>query len=100
MWNVWTETNGIFYLMAVVGGIGILAKIISSTATRKLEYAAANMSKSNHRLMKLVRAKYEHACLAHDTVDNPEDVYKRQDKERSGFDRKQTGYELKKVDIP
>lgn len=72
MWNVWTETNGIFYLMAVVGGIGILAKIISSTATRKLEYAAANMSKSNHRLMKLVRAKYEHACLAHDTVDNPE----------------------------
>ena len=29
MWNVWTETNGIFYLMAVVGGIGILAKIIS-----------------------------------------------------------------------
>lgn len=72
MWNLWTETNGIFYLMAVVGGIGILAKIISSTSTRKLEYAAANMAKSNHRLMKLVRAKYEHACLAHDTVDNPE----------------------------
>lgn len=28
------------------------------------------MPKSTHRLIKLVRAKYEHTCMVHDSVEN------------------------------
>lgn len=72
MLNVVIETNVIFYLMIAIGVIGALAKVVSHTTLKRLIRASANMPKSTHKLMKLVRAKYEHACLAHDTVDNTE----------------------------
>lgn len=66
------DTNVIFYLMVAVGVIGAMAKVISRFTVRRLVRAAASMQKSTHKLMKLVRSKYEHACMAHDKVDNTE----------------------------
>ena len=64
------DTRVITYLMAGLGILGILAKIINQFTLTRLVRAAGNMPKSTHRLIKLVRAKYEHACLIHDSVEN------------------------------
>ena len=64
------DTNVIVYLMTAVGILGVLAKIINQITLHRLVKAAGNMPKSTHRLIKLVRAKYEHACMIHDSVEN------------------------------
>mgnify|MGYP005802494087 CR=1 FL=1 len=56
--------------MAVVGVLGVLAKLVNQLTVRRLVKAAGNMPKSMHKLIKLVRAKYEHACMIHDSVEN------------------------------
>ena len=68
--NLATDTNAIVYLMIAVGILGVLAKIINQLTLHRLVKAAGNMPKSTHRLIKLVRAKYEHACMIHDSVEN------------------------------
>lgn len=68
--NVVIDTNILFYLMIGVGVVGVLAKVMNQITLRRMLSAAGNMSKSTHKLMKLVRSKYEHACMIHDTVDN------------------------------
>lgn len=68
--EVVTGTHIIFYLMIAVGVVGVFAKIANQLTLRRLITAASGMSKSTHKLMKLVRAKYEHACMLHDKVDN------------------------------
>ena len=68
--NLATDTNAIVYLMTAVGILGVLAKIINQLTLHRLVKAAGNMPKSTHRLIKLVRAKYEHACMVHDSVEN------------------------------
>lgn len=67
-----TNTNVLFYLMAGVGIIGILAKLMNQITLRRMVRAAKNMSKSTHKLVKLVRAKYEHACMMYERVENVE----------------------------
>ena len=52
------------------GIIGVLAKAVNQQTLNQMLKAAGNMSKSTHRLIKLVRAKYEHACMVHDSVEN------------------------------
>ena len=64
------DTRVITYLMAAVGVLGIIAKIVNHITLNRLENAAGNMPKSTHRLIKLVRAKYEHACMIRDSVEN------------------------------
>lgn len=64
------DTNVIVYLMAAIGILGVMAKIINQLTLHRLVKAAGNMPKSTHRLIKLVRAKYEHACMIHDSVEN------------------------------
>ena len=64
------DSRVIVYLMAGIGVLGILAKIINQLTLYRLVRAAGNMPKSTHRLIKLVRAKYEHACMIHDSVEN------------------------------
>ena len=66
------DTNVIYYLMAVLGVMGVAAKIVNHLTLRRLLKAAGNMPKSTHKLIKLVRAKYEHACMIHDSVENIE----------------------------
>ena len=65
-----SDTSVIIYLMAAIGILGVLAKIINQLTLYRLVKAAGNMPKSTHSLIKLVRAKYEHACMIHDSVEN------------------------------
>ena len=64
------DTSVITYLMAAVGVLGIFAKIVNHLTLHRLVRAAGNMPKSTHKLIKLVRAKYEHACMIRDSVEN------------------------------
>lgn len=60
----------IFYVMGVLLGISLLAKLISTITVRKMVKEAAEIQKSNHKLMKLIKAKFEHASLVSDRVQN------------------------------
>ena len=71
-YDVVTSTDIIFHLMVAVGVIGIIAKLMNLFTIRRMLGAAANMSKSTHRLIKLVRSKYEQACMLRDSVENTE----------------------------
>lgn len=61
-----------FILMGVFVAAGVISKIIVSVTLKKLVKAASDMSKSSHALMRLVRAKFEHACMVSDKVQNVE----------------------------
>lgn len=66
-----TFNSGIvYYLMGVVTIGGMVSKLIVSIVLKKLVRAASDMSKSTHGFMKLVRAKFEHACMINDKVEN------------------------------
>ena len=60
----------IFYFVGVAIAWGIFARAVTGISIKRLIKASGNMSKSNHALMKLVRAKFEHACMASDKVYN------------------------------
>lgn len=60
----------IFYVMGSLLGLSLLAKLISTITVRKMVKEAAEIQKSNHRLMKLIKAKFEHASLVSDRVQN------------------------------
>ena len=64
------SSGSVMYVMAAVGILGVLAKIVNRMTLYRLIKAAGNMPKSTHKLMKLVKAKYEHACMVHDRVEN------------------------------
>lgn len=64
------EQQLVFYLVGAVIAIGIIAKMIAGISLKRLVKAASNMGKSNHSLMRLVRAKFEHACMVSDKVQN------------------------------
>ena len=60
----------VYYVIGIAGVLGILSKLIVGITLRKLVKAASDMSKSTHKFMKLVRAKFEHACMVNERVDN------------------------------
>lgn len=60
----------VFYFVGAAVAIGIIAKLMAGISLKRLVKAASNMSKSNHSLMRLVRAKFEHACMVSDRVQN------------------------------
>ena len=62
----------IFYVMGVLLAFGVWAKLISSFTVRRMVRAAGEIHKSNHKLMKLVKAKFEHASMVSDKVQNVE----------------------------
>ncbi len=62
----------LIYLMGTLLGVSLLAKMISIFTARKLVKAAGELHNSNHRLMKLIKAKFEHASLVSDRVQNVE----------------------------
>lgn len=62
--------NLIFYVMGIAVAVGIFAKVISYITAGKMVKAASEIQKSNHRLMKLVKAKFEHASMVSDKVQN------------------------------
>ena len=64
--------NVIFYVMGSLMAVGILAKLVSYFTARKLVKAAGDIQKSNQKLMRLVKAKFEHASMVSDKVKNVE----------------------------
>lgn len=62
----------IFYAMGVLMTLGVFAKLVSHVTVRRMVKAAGEIQKSNHRLMKLVKAKFEHASMISDKVQNVE----------------------------
>lgn len=60
----------IFYVMGILMVFGVLAKLISNFTVRRMVKAASEIQKSNHKLMKLVKAKFEHASMISDKVQN------------------------------
>lgn len=83
--EVVTDTNIVYYLMIAVGVVGVLAKVVNQITLRRMVRAAGNMSKSTHKLIKLVRAKYEHALMLHDRVENAEAFVEKYIYEYRGF---------------
>lgn len=59
-----------YYMIGLVGVLGIFSKILVHVTLKKLVKAASDMSKSEHLFMKLVRQKFEHACMVSDKVQN------------------------------
>lgn len=64
------NSDAIFWTMGVIAGAGIICKIITVFTLKRLVRAAGKMGKSNQKLMKLVKAKFEHAFMLSDRVDN------------------------------
>lgn len=62
----------IFYVIGVLAVAGVLAKFISYITSKRLVRAAGNIQKSNQKLMRLIKAKFEHACMVSDKVKNVE----------------------------
>ena len=62
----------IFLVMGILMAVGVLAKLISYFTARRMVKAAKEIHKSEHRLMRLVKAKFEHASMVSDKVQNVE----------------------------
>lgn len=62
----------IFYVMGILMVPGVLAKLVSYFTVRNMVKAAGEIQKSNHKLMRLVKAKFEHASMISDKVQNVE----------------------------
>ncbi len=66
-------SNGVlFYAIGIVTMLGVIAKFISCITTNNLVQAAGDIQKSNQKLMRLVKAKFEHASMVSDKVQNVE----------------------------
>ena len=61
MLEIILDKHVIFVLMGILTVIGIVSKLIANVTLKQLVRAAGNMNKSTHPLMRLVRAKFEHA---------------------------------------
>ena len=64
------ENQVLFYCVGITIFLGSFSRIVVGTSLKRLVKAASNMSKSNHALMRLVRAKYEHGCMINDKIQN------------------------------
>lgn len=64
------NSNAIFWTMGVIAGISVLCKLITTFTLKRLVRAAGKMGKSSQKLMRLVKAKFEHAFMLSDRVDN------------------------------
>lgn len=60
----------IYYGMGLLLGIGLWAKLISTLTVRRMVKEAAEIHKSEHRFMKLLKAKFEHMCMVSERVQN------------------------------
>lgn len=72
MLKLMVERQIIVMALGVFAGAGILSKCLVNATLARLVRASGNMSKSTHPLMRLMRAKFEHACMVSETVENVE----------------------------
>lgn len=59
-----------YYIIGVVAAFGIISKLITYASLKKMVKASSDMGKSEHTFMKMVRQKFEHACMVSDKVQN------------------------------
>lgn len=62
----------ILFVMGLLMLLGVFAKLVSHFTVKRMARAAGEIQKSNHKLMKLVKAKFEHASMISDKVQNVE----------------------------
>lgn len=60
----------IFYAMGMIFAAGLLANVITHITARKMVREASEIQKSNHRLMRLLKAKFEHTSMVSERVQN------------------------------
>lgn len=72
MLRLMVERQIIVIALGIFTGVGILSKCMVNAVLARLVRAAGNMSKSTHPFMRLLRAKFEHACMVSETVENVE----------------------------
>ena len=70
MLELMLDRHVIYVLMGMSAFAGVVSKVVVGRTLRKLVAAAESMGKSNHPLMRLVRAKFEHTCLISEKVEN------------------------------
>lgn len=70
MLEIIVDNRLIYVVTGGVAVIGVISKVISNLSLKRMVKAAGNMSKSNHGLMRLIRAKFEHACMVSEKVEN------------------------------
>lgn len=70
MLEIIVDNRLIYVVTGGVAAIGVVSKVISNLSLKRMVKAAGNMSKSNHGLMRLIRAKFEHACMVSEKVEN------------------------------
>lgn len=69
-WGKWIEDQVVCYILIIIAGVGILTTLIGRAISGKLLKEAQNIHHSGHPFMKLVKAKYEHANLVAERVQN------------------------------
>lgn len=57
-------------LMGASLALGVICKLAAGFSLKRLLRASGNMGKSDHPLIRLVKAKFEHACMVSDRVQN------------------------------
>ena len=70
MLELMLDRHVIYVLMGMSAFAGVVSKVVVGRRLRKLVAAAESMGKSNHPLMRLVRAKFEHTCMISEKVEN------------------------------
>lgn len=70
MLELMVDRHVIYVLMGMSTFAGVVSKVVVGRTLRKLVAAAESMGKSNHPLMRLVRAKFEHTCMISEKVEN------------------------------
>ena len=70
MLELMLDRHVIYVLMGMSTFAGVVSKVVVGRTLRKLVTAAESMGKSNHPLMRLVRAKFEHTCMISEKVEN------------------------------
>ena len=70
MLELMLDRHVIYVLMGMSVFAGVVSKVVVGRTLRKLVVAAESMGKSNHPLMRLVRAKFEHTCMISEKVEN------------------------------
>lgn len=64
------DRHVVFVLLGILVFAGVVSKCVVNISLKRLVRAAGNMNKSTHPLMRLVRAKFEHASMISDKVEN------------------------------
>lgn len=64
------EGQALYVVMGTLAAGGVISKCIVNVTLKRLVRAAGNMNKSSHPFMRLVRAKFEHASMISDKVEN------------------------------